>query len=412
MFKLFPKRKEKSELRFNDVKEFIEINTEKEFFNIEKRVKGVVDDVMKDVSKLKEQLKELKEINSDDNFSNNIKNKYCERCLAIFNLEIPKISYSQLNKFIGDAENIKKSVDNLTFKEFKHMRHFKTKMGRISLQTKIIGKKIENLRNITKGSVLEKKEKIEKCMDWIDEINKKISSVNNEINNIQTKKEELEKEISKLKSELNGFEKDGTQEKFDDKLKETESLERQMNMIKQNIDTEFGGILRPLKKLQYASDSGEVALLKEEKNMLEQYLHSSNAFFSDKNILIRNLINQVKDLSSKNIIELNEKEREKVFGIYGNLNFLISLKMQYNKLMEPIREREEKIKNVYLPFAERKKSAKFGIELKRDEIERLNNDIKIKNEEIEKLRKKIASNVSALEDMINDFLNVEAKIIY
>lgn len=413
MFGLFSKKKESINLRFDDIREFIDVRTEKDFSDTSKKVKENLDEILNEVKKLKNHFEELKEITSDNNFSNTIKNKYCDRCLEMFNFDAPGTEYNELNKFIDRVDDINKSANNLTVKEFRHMRDFRAKMGRISLQTKIIDKRLKNLQNAIKKSVLENKEKMKKCLDWIDEIKQSISSVENEKEEVRNRKEQLGVEIEKLEDELDGFEKNGTQSEFDKELKNMEAMEKERDMIKQQVETEFGGINRPLKKLQYALDSGEVALLKEEKNMLVQYLDNPDTFLvSDGNNVIRSLINQIKNLENKNVIELSSKEKEKVYGTYGNLSFLLSLKRQYVNLVKNIRQKEETIKSVYLPFAERKKDAQNQKEKNKNEIERLDNDLKKKDEEIEKLRKKIASNISALQIMINDFLDVDAKISY
>jgi predicted nucleic acid-binding Zn-ribbon protein len=415
MFKLFSreKTKGKTELRLSDVSNFIDVNIEKESAETERRVSSVLDDLDRDVNKLEGMLKELSSIKADDAFSNNIKNRYCERCLALFNFEMPSMDFGEINKFLERLENINRAANNLTVKEFKHMRFFKDRMGKISLQTKFIERKIKNLRDTIKDSALEKKERMEKCLTWIDEINQKIHEINNDINVMESEKRSIEQEIGRLASEVERFEKSGVQKKIDDELAEKGSIESQMNMLKQKIETEFGGILRPLKRLQYASMSGEAALMSDEKQMLEQYLQNSDTFLtSDKHLLIRNLLTQIKQLSDKGVIELNEKEKAKVQDVYSNLKFLITLKMQYSELLSHLREKEEKIKSAFMPLAEKNSMINNDISSKKEDAERLNSKIKVKNEEISRLQKKIGSNIFALEEMIKDSLNVEAKISY
>jgi len=412
MFKLFSKKKESVDLKFDDVREFIEVRTEKESSDEEKRIKGIVDDVMNEIGKLKLQFEELKELDSDNSFSLSIKNKYCDRFLEMISFDTPGISFSELNKFAEKIGGITKSASNLTVKEFKHMRGFRAKMGRVSLQTKIIDKKLKILRGSMKKSVLEKKDKMMKCITWVNEIREKISAIDNEMGVMGGKKAELENEIRGIDSELDGFEKNGLQERFDHEMKEVGILEKERDMIKQQIETEFGGIIRPLKRLQYASDSGEAALLDAEKKALEQYLLKPDTFLSDNENIIRSLINQTKALSEKGVIELNDKENDKISGVFGNLNFLISSKTQCNNLMTQIREKEKKIRDIYMPFAEKKKTSQNEKKKKMDDIHALEDSKKTKDEEKEKLRKKIASDISALEIMMKENLDVDAKINY
>jgi len=412
MLGLFSKKKGRKELRLEDVDEFVRLNTEKEFSAAENRLRDGLNAAMKEINSLKSQLKELGKISSGNSFSDNVKNRYCERVLGMLNVEAPDLDYSKITNFISAIENINKAANNLTIKEFKHMREFKANMGRISMQTKVIESKLKQLKNTAHGSVIEKKEKIKKCLNWINELNEKIFLLNEESEKINCRKDEIEKEANKLDLELGRFEKNGLQAKFDNELKELEAIEKHRDLIKQNIETEFGGLSRPLKRLQYALDSGQVAMLSDEKNILERYLDTPDAFLHDNKMLIKIIISKIKDLYSRNAIELNEKERDKVLSVHGNMRFLISLKEQYNGLSSQIHEKEEKIKTVFMPYAERKKEIQNEKEIKNRDREKLNNELKAKTAEIEKIRGKNISNIMALEVMLSEFFNADVKINY
>ncbi|MEM7819252.1 MAG: hypothetical protein QXD48_00285 [Candidatus Aenigmatarchaeota archaeon] len=404
MFKILNKKKK--ELKIDNAKKFLEEKTKRKISEIEKKIKLILDDLLKELSILKNLITQLKERNIEDNFANNIKNKYCERCLTYFNFNNPSFSYSELIKFTDNVDNILKVVENPSIKEFKQLAIFKNEMSKIASQSKILKRKINDFRKVISIPILERKEHAEKCIDWINEIQNKLNNIENEINDLINNEKKLFSEIIDLRKELENNRKKIEEKNIDELNKEIENLKRQRDAIKQQIDTEFGSILRPMKKLQHLAETKEINLSKNEKDVLNEYIISTETFLlSDKNNEIKKILERIKDYVNNGMISVDDKEKNKILMLYRSIDFFISIKEHYSSLVSQINEKENILNNIIIPYIEKRNKIENDITNKQKEIEKIKKILQGKNSEKERMKNNIKHNIEMLENIFRKLDN-------
>ena len=94
-------------LSIDSILGFLENEFTTEIKATQDRINIIIDDIVKEVSALKDTINELKEKASEDTYANSVKNKFCAQTLEMLEkVQKPGADYKSLSRFLAFSEKI------------------------------------------------------------------------------------------------------------------------------------------------------------------------------------------------------------------------------------------------------------------------------------------------------------------
>lgn len=407
---MFSSKKKLYEIKLEDSANLLYSETRKEFEESEKKIRPLISDLIVNLSDLRTAILNLKEKVVPDTYANSAKNKYCERSLDNLNTTMPNFSHSDVMAFIQNTDKMLKIVENPELKEMRHLFAFKSEMSSVSECTKTVRNSLSKLRKNVDKPFLENRDKTEKCINWMIDMKNKGYEILSKVEDMKEQEKVLFSELMMMKKDIDDVKKEFEESRMESVNKEIEHLEKQRNSIKQRIDTDFGSIMRPIRKAVHDAENGIISFTKEEKRIANDYSMSEETFLSsDNDNMIRTILEKTKDaIDSKKLI-VDDKEKDKLNMIFRSLDFFITLKDQYIHVLEKIDEKEKFAAETFGPFFKKRNDLETKISEKQKEIEQLKKVMHATNEDKIRLSIKMKNDVEVLE--LNFMrLGIEAKI--
>jgi len=401
MFNIF-KKSGPEKVNINQLSNFLEKKFQNEIATAGEKMKKSVSDITESLDGLKKLFYGLKKKNYEptkekkeifDEYSTNVKNRFCDRSTEIINqIPYPEISYDNVLKFLDSVGEKIKQISDINFKEFRHLHAFRSELKEIAsciknLETKIkISREaMEKFQNVKKINILKQETiHLKKLIQDTEDTEKRTYELKNELI-------ENEKSNEKKNFEFSSFLK--TFEEYE-KLRNTENeLEKEKSLVKMKITTAFSGLDKVLRKFKHIE--------KKQQQIIDDYIKNpADAFLSDGEMEIRQIIQKIKEISQE--IEMDEKKHKNIFFLEFEIENLVSYKNQIKDIEKKIKETRRDIMRFDGKFMERKqkeeeiKKLNVKIEEISDEIEKKSNELKFKNNDIERTKQKITQNTTDL----------------
>ena len=292
-------------------------------------------------------------------------------------------SLNQILKKVGDVLGRQTRVIHIFAK--KYATQLKDNLEVMNQNHSDIHDIIQNFENTksTSDEIFDALKKIKTHKSTKIEKTQKISDINNELESTKAHLASLEKSISEIKSS-------DEYEKYLKSKKSLESFENEKTKIKNEIDSQFTKISRPLGRYEYAS-----SLDKEQKNILTKLVE--NPFevltFQNKDSVIMILENVKKGITSGSIsVKDVDKTLSQITETEEALDGLVSHVSEYFQKYQKMSDDLESLRSEKLISLEseltKTSDAKNDLELKsqtfRGEIDEIDTDIPQLISQIEK----------------------------
>lgn len=403
------RKKTHQEVDVKDLMPYLEARFKKDVSSSDEKMGLIISDVRENIitlNKLLDELQAKKEAASKsfDSYSLSIKNKFCERALAIINeITYPEINYQDVKIFLINVSEHVKEISAINFKEFRHLHAFQDDLKKIASKLKEIDGKITVSKEIMKKmGIVASFDDIMDCVKKLEESSKKLSELKSEVENLKNELNEKEHTMKIKSGEFAAFLK--IFEKLDGIKEERNRLEDELSLTKMKITTEFSGLDRLFKKLQHIDEKPD--------KMLEEYIKNpADTFLSDSDMHIKNIINRINEMLEKKIIEADEKQQKRLSELEFSIEYLTLLKNEIARLSNKINDIKEEIKYFDVKFAE-KNEKEMEMENLSKQIKNMQNAIFSDAENIHETEKYIENIKDEIVSKVRAITKNEVEILF
>ncbi len=385
-------RSEPLRLRLEQIPSYLESKETKS------RKKAFLDRIKPCFSGLRNMLDSLSSKTSSNNYSNMLKNKFCARSISIIDsLGNPETAYS--------CREAIKEIGNIDIKEFRHLHAFNDDMKSIAASINSITRETEEtLKLIESSDSFRKTSDAEGKFKRITSLAHGSAMLEKEMAQINCKLVEIEKSLRGKARELAEFsarEEFRRVESMDEELK---YIEKNKATIKQKVVEEFAGIDRPMRKFRHAKTFENMP--KECRDALDKYIYSGEALFSDNDLLIKKILENMKRAAETKEMEVEEKKYHRIMDILRNTGLLESLRDHYLSLVKKSSQLKEE-REKYSGIAAEKRHMKNEISAMEKEIPALKWKLEAVTKKKQEKEKEMATQAKELEAALREILGHE-----
>lgn len=321
--------------------------------------------------------------------------------------------YNSRKKLIKDVELSDKTVQHK-----RNLKEFIEEFENVSRKEEAVMKRVKNEANSLFRAIKDTHEHLEEFNEFLEEDYSSVTSIEDlenkveEIEQVLDRKKELveeknEVDIERIKDEVSGLESQIQQLKKSEEWRKKEKVENQLeslrdekNGIESELDRQLSRIERPLKKLVYNIESGDI----EFEGSVEQLRRMRDQDFEKLDSI--NLSEASEIAKKKDFIDSNQAEKlEEVSDALGNF---ADRKDQISELEEKIEEKEAELNN--LEVDDERRTLVNKLSSKEEEFREKKIDIENLQEEIEGLEEKESKLINDLESNANELTRHEIKI--
>ena len=305
-------------------------------------------------------------------------------------------SLNQILKKVGDVLGRQTRVIHIFAK--KYATQLKDNLEVMNQNHSNIHDIIQNFENAksTSGEILDTLKKIETLKSTKIEKNQKITDTNNELESTKEHLTSLEKSISEIKSS-------DEYRKYIESKKSFESFENEKTKIKNEIDSQFTKISRPLGRYEYAS-----SLDKEQKNILSKLVENPFEVLTlqNKDSVIVILENVRKGITSGSIsVKDIDKTLSQITETEESLDGFISQVSEYFQKHQKLSDELNSLRSEKL----------ISLESELTKTSDTKNDLELKSEtfqgEINEIDTSIPQLVSQIEKKLRTFSNTKYTVL-
>lgn len=405
--KLFEKKPEimAEKVELSNLIEFLKSRNSTDIADIEKEVSRYKELIMKNFSELREIIDKMRHLKTNDPFSRasvDVKNSFCDKAILII-ARGPKIEMGA-HDFISASKKAINELNAITPRQVAHMKFFFSEsLEEIVRKIKLILGSIDEFNEYMSTNIISDIESIQKDISSIRENEKKMLY-------FEKNMDEIDKEINELqaKEQKQGSRTVDSDQNRLNKLKgEMAALNRDKQMLFQEIETEFSVLEKIMKK--YYHDIAE----KKEKALIEKYIDSSsNSFFIyDKDMQIRKVLEKMKNAIEKKELEAEDKKYVHLCSIIRNMDHFRQLRKKYQELMKSICDKESDIVREEKNY---EKAKRFNDEVSetRGKIVELTHMKRQLEESKAKIRELNEKKIRDMEFLISSSTGIEVRIVY
>ncbi|OKY78151.1 MAG: hypothetical protein BTN85_0636 [Candidatus Methanohalarchaeum thermophilum] len=344
-------------------------------------LKSYVDDI-------KENIERLEESSTPDEMGRNaeqIKNDYCRRARNILN----NISYSDLEKFLERVRDLSPSP-----RESKYLSYFfEEEVKALKNNIRALIEKAKEIKEEV-GATEEEKKILEELKD-LDEIVNSLKSKRNKLSRLKEELDERNKDIQGLEEEISEI--DISKEK---KIKKTiQELEEEKKETKKEISAKLGFLSRILRKYEY------------ETNKDIPYADNPHLIPVNKDIeYFEDLIDRVYNLVSDEKIELDQKKTRKLNELKKGEIDLKSEIEKLNSVADKIKEKKKIMEAEIKPKRQKISKLEGKISTIKEEKEELKHKKQKIGERKDQLMEKKKNKISEIIDSLEEYTNCDIKL--
>ena len=405
IFKVKQKEPEFEKVDFSNLMGFLRERHKEDMGDISResdRIRSKVIAYFEEMRNINDSLNKIKAFDVLSRASVEVKNNFCEKVSSILSRSPDKGLSPE--SFIEESNEIIGRINAITPRQAAHIGFFfKEHVNKMADRMKSIKDAIEEYEEFISTSMLSDIREIEKNIAEIRESEKRISYIEKNMSEIQGETDDMKAKEQKHASKIPQVDK----LKISGLKSAMAELNREKQSIEQEIDTEFGGALKVLKK--YSHDIKD----RKRKGVIDKYISSASwAFLTyDKDMEIKKILSDVKAELDSGRLDADEKQRVHMGSLLSSIQRLKKTKDRYEDVMKKIYERESEL------VKEERFSEKVGRmhdELKdvRGRITERNSMRKQLDESKAKVMESIQQKIKEIEFMISSDLGISIKIDY
>lgn len=404
-FRLF--RQEPKEVTIDDLTNFLNDNFKDEKKEVESKLGSIAQEIGSNFTSVKNIATELKTKSSPNRYANVLKDKFCDKIIqTVDSLRLNSSDYDSMKEFVRLAHASMQSIGSMGLKEFKHLHAFRDDMSKIAEKMKVLEYNMKSASKIIQDSRLSKIDTIKSDTDEIFRMRKKIDHANKEILEMAKSKQPINDAIEQEKRRI---EETNSQlaEYAAERLKIRE-LEKSLENIKQQVNHEFAGMDRIMKKFVYFGE-----LTKEQIGVLKEYIKEPGTTFleKDENNLIRSILDAIHGYKDKEMIDLDERKLEKLKDIIRQSDFLLGLRDHYKDVRQKKEDMENQLVEKSEPLKQSIKLSMMEIANREKELGTLRSKIDSKNIEKNLLEKQLIDIRSRIELNLSNLLGNQIRLV-
>ena len=326
---------EKVEL--GNLMDFLKSRNASEISDIEKEASRYKETISSGFVQLRSLLDEMRQLKSNDPFSRastEVKNNFCDRAMVIIS-KGPRTDMGA-HEFMESSHRVINEINSITPRQAAHMQFFfRENLDEVARKMKSILSHVDEFSEYMNTNIISDIEKIQKEMSAIKENEKKMLY-------FQKNMGEIESEIKDLqaKEQKAGTRAPEPDENVLNRMKsEMASLSREKQALFQEIETEFSGMEKLLKK--YSHDTAD----KKSRALVEKYIESpaESFFIFDKDLQIRKVLAAIKNMVEKKEMDAEEKKYVHLCSVMNNMDHFRELRKKYQSVMKKICDKESEL---------------------------------------------------------------------
>lgn len=403
-FRIF--RHETTELKLADIPDFLADKFKHEKNEAESRLSSSVQEIRKNFIALKDIAIQMKSKSSPNRYANMLKDKFCDKAIHVINdLPSPSNHYEDMRRFTDMAHKATNAIGDMGIKEFKHLHAFQEDMTKVAEKIRFLETGINYSNKLVNNSEFEKSENAKNDVLSVLETKKRLDEIETEISGLEKSLQPVNNIIADEKRKIE--EANSQLARYASERLQIRDFEKSLENIKQQVDNEFSGMDRIMKKFVYFGE-----LTKEETHMLKEYIKDPGIAFllHDGNNVLRPVLDAMHDYKDRQMIDLDSRKLEKLKDLIRQFDFLVELRKHYHDTNRKKEECEDRLDKKTEPIKQGIRISMQEISSKEKELSAIESKINSGRTEKKQVERRMLDVRNKLELNLSELLGSQIRI--